>query len=121
MGDNAARIASILRETWQRAAIIITTGGLGPTVDDPTRDAVALAVGVPTEFHPELWEQIAARIRRYGRTPGENQKRQAYIPQGAIAIQNPVGTAPAFIVEQRRSRHHLAARCAARNGVPDRK
>jgi len=100
VGDNAARIAEIIRETSQRAAIIITTGGLGPTVDDPTRDAVALAVGVSTEFHPELWEQIEARIRRYGRTPGENQKRQAYIPQGGIAIQNPVGTAPAFIVER---------------------
>jgi nicotinamide-nucleotide amidase len=100
VGDNAARIAEIIRETSQRATIIITTGGLGPTVDDPTRDAVALAVGAQTEYHPELWEQIAARIRRYGRTPGENQKRQAYIPQGAIAIQNPVGTAPAFIVEK---------------------
>jgi competence/damage-inducible protein CinA-like protein len=100
VGDNAARIAEIIRETSQRAAIIITTGGLGPTVDDPTRDAVALAAGVPTRFHPELWEQIVARIRRYGRTPGENQKRQAYIPEGAIAIQNPVGTAPAFIYEQ---------------------
>jgi competence/damage-inducible protein CinA-like protein len=100
VGDNAVRIAEIIRETSRRAAIIITTGGLGPTVDDPTRDAVALAAGVPTRFHPELWEQIVARIRRYGRTPGENQKRQAYIPEGAIAIQNPVGTAPAFIYEQ---------------------
>lgn len=100
VGDNPARIAAILRETWERAAIILTTGGLGPTVDDPTREAVALAVDVPTEYHPELWDQIAARIRRYGRTPGENQKRQAYLPQGAMAIQNPVGTAPAFIVER---------------------
>jgi competence/damage-inducible protein CinA-like protein len=100
VGDNTFRIADIIRETSKRAAIIITTGGLGPTVDDPTRDAVALAAGVPTRFHPELWEQIVARIRRYGRTPGENQKRQAYIPEGAIAIQNPVGTAPAFIYEQ---------------------
>ena len=51
------------------------------------------------EFHPELWEQIVARIARYGRTPTENQKRQAYIPKGAVVIENPVGTAPAFIVE----------------------
>jgi competence/damage-inducible protein CinA-like protein len=100
VGDNPARIAAILRETWERAAIIITTGGLGPTVDDPTREAVSLAIGAPTEFRPELWEQIQARIRRYGRTPAENQKRQAYIPEGAMAINNPVGTAPAFIVER---------------------
>jgi competence/damage-inducible protein CinA-like protein len=100
VGDNTARIAEIIRETSKRAAIIITTGGLGPTVDDPTREAVAQAIGVQTEFRPELWEQIVARLRRYGRTPGENQKRQAYIPQGALPIQNPVGTAPAFIYEQ---------------------
>jgi hypothetical protein len=56
-------------------------------------------MGVPTEFRPELWDQIIARMERFGRVPTENQKRQAYIPQGALAIQNPVGTAPAFIYE----------------------
>jgi nicotinamide-nucleotide amidase len=99
VGDNPDRIADIIRETLERAQIIITTGGLGPTVDDPTREAVALAVDAPTEFRPELWDQIVARMQKYGRVPTENQKRQAYVPQGAIAIQNPVGTAPAFIVE----------------------
>ena len=99
VGDNASRIAEIIRESMQRADIVITTGGLGPTVDDPTRLAIAEATGRPLEFHPELWEQIVARIGRYGRTPTENQKRQAYIPKGAIVIENPVGTAPAFIVE----------------------
>jgi nicotinamide-nucleotide amidase len=99
VGDNAARIAEIIREALQRADIVITTGGLGPTVDDPTRQAIADATGCPLEFHPELWEQIVNRISRYGRKPTENQKRQAYIPEGAIVIENPVGTAPAFIVE----------------------
>ena len=99
VGDNAARIAEVIREALQRAEIIITTGGLGPTVDDPTRQAIADATGTQLEFHPELWEQIVARIARYGRTPTENQKRQAYIPKGAVVIENPVGTAPAFIVE----------------------
>jgi molybdopterin-biosynthesis enzyme MoeA-like protein len=68
-------------------------------VDDPTRQAVANAVGSPLEFHPELWDQITARIARYGRNPTENQKRQAFIPRDAIVIENPVGTAPAFVVE----------------------
>ena len=68
-------------------------------MDDPTRQAIADSVGAALEFHPELWEQIAARIARYGRTPTGNQKRQAYIPKDAIVIENPVGTAPAFIVE----------------------
>ena len=98
VGDNAGRIAQAIREALARAEIVITTGGLGPTVDDPTRQAVAQAVGVELEFRPELWEQITARVARYGRTPTENQKRQAYIPKGAISIENPVGTAPAFIV-----------------------
>ncbi len=96
VGDNAERIAQAMREALQRCDVVITTGGLGPTVDDPTREAVALAFGVKTEFRPELWEQIQARFVRFGRKPTENNKRQAYIPQGAEAIENPVGTAPAF-------------------------
>jgi competence/damage-inducible protein CinA-like protein len=100
IGDNTERIAGIIRETLERTQIIITTGGLGPTVDDPTRDAAALAFGVDTEFRPDLWEQIIERMNRYGRTPTENQKRQAYIPKGAIPVSNAVGTAPAFIVER---------------------
>ena len=99
IGDNAGRIAESIRQAVERADIIITTGGLGPTVDDPTRQAVADAVGSPLEFHPELWDQITARIARYGRNPTENQKRQAFIPRDAIVIENPVGTAPAFVVE----------------------
>ena len=99
VGDNAGRIAEAVGSALQRANIVITTGGLGPTVDDPTRQAIADAAGVALEFHPELWEQIVARISRYGRSPTENQKRQAFIPKGAIVIENPVGTAPAFIVE----------------------
>ncbi|MEW6030052.1 MAG: competence/damage-inducible protein A [Chloroflexota bacterium] len=99
IGDNTARIADAIRDSMSRAEIVITTGGLGPTVDDPTREAVARAVGVETEFREELWEQVVAVIRKYGREPNENQKRQAYVPRGAIAIPNPVGTAPAFVVE----------------------
>lgn len=100
VGDNAARIALAIQQALERAEIVITTGGLGPTVDDPTREAVALAAGVDVEYRPELWEQIQARFRRYGRPPTENNRRQAYIPAGAIAIENPVGTAPAFMLEQ---------------------
>ena len=100
VGDNTERIADIIRETLGRTQIIITTGGLGPTVDDPTRDAVALAFDRKTEFIPELWAQINERMSRFGRIPTENQKRQAYVPKGAIQIKNAVGTAPAFIVEQ---------------------
>ena len=99
IGDNAQRIAEAVQDSMRRADIILTTGGLGPTVDDPTREAVARALGVETEFREELWEQVKTVIARYGRVPGENQKRQAMVPRGAIAIENPVGSAPSFIVE----------------------
>jgi len=103
IGDNAERIAEAIRHSMQRADIVITTGGLGPTVDDPTREAVALAAGVELEFREDLWEQVVAVISRYGRKPSENQKRQAYVPKGAISVPNPVGTAPCFIVETERN------------------
>src|SRR5574342_1207254 len=65
IGDNVERIASAIRDSMARAEIILTTGGLGPTVDDPTREAVARALGVETEFRQGLWEQISAVIARY--------------------------------------------------------
>lgn len=103
IGDNTARITEAIRESMRRAEIVITTGGLGPTVDDPTREAVANAVGVEIEFRQELWEQVKVVVARYGRVPSENQKRQACVPRGALAIENPVGTAPSFIVETERN------------------
>jgi competence/damage-inducible protein CinA-like protein len=103
IGDNVERIASAIHNSMQRAEIVITTGGLGPTVDDPTREAVARAAGVELEFREDLWEQVVTTIARYGRKPSENQKRQAYVPMGALGILNPVGTAPCFIVETDRN------------------
>ena len=100
IGDNVERIADAIRNSMQQADIVITTGGLGPTIDDPTREAVAKAVGVETEFREDLWEQVVETIARYGRKPSENQKRQAYVPKGALGLKNPVGTAPCFIVER---------------------
>jgi competence/damage-inducible protein CinA-like protein len=99
VGDNPGRISQVIQEALERCDIILTTGGLGPTIDDPTREAVASALGRPLEFQPALWEQIQARFRRFGRQPTDNNKRQAYIPHGAIPIENPVGTAPSFMVE----------------------
>jgi len=103
IGDNVERIAAAIRDSMEHAEIIITTGGLGPTVDDPTREAVAKALDVETEFRQELWEQVTAAITKYGRKPAENQKRQAVVPKGALGVLNPVGTAPAFIVERGRN------------------
>ncbi len=100
VGDNVERIAQAVRESLARSDIVLTTGGLGPTVDDPTREAIGLAFGVPTEFRPELWEQIQERFARFGRRPTPNNRRQAFLPAGSRALENPVGTAPGFLVER---------------------
>ncbi|MFZ2098675.1 MAG: CinA family nicotinamide mononucleotide deamidase-related protein [Anaerolineales bacterium] len=99
VGDNVNRIAQAIQQSLERCDIVITSGGLGPTIDDPTRQAVSQAIDSKLEFHPELWEQIIARFQRMGRIPTENNRRQAYIPSGALAFENPVGTAPIFILE----------------------
>ncbi len=82
VGDNASRIAQVIRESLQRCDIVLTTGGLGPTVDDPTRQAVADAIGVELVFQPGLWETIQQRFKRAGRKASENNRRQAFIPAG---------------------------------------
>jgi len=99
VGDNVHRITNTMREAIMRADVVISTGGLGPTVDDPTRQAVADVFNVPLVYHPELWDQILERFERYNRAPTDNNKRQAYLPANAIAITNEVGTAPAFAYE----------------------
>ena len=99
IGDNPGRISATIKEALKRADIIITTGGLGPTVDDPTRQAVAEATNRNLVFMTDLWEEILQRFQAYGHQPTDNNRRQAYIPQGAIPISNPVGTAPCYIVE----------------------
>lgn len=103
IGDNPSRISNAVREALTRSDIIITTGGLGPTIDDPTRQAVAQATDRELVFLDELWNQIVDRFKDYGREPTDNNRRQAYIPKGAIPIHNPVGTAPCFIVDMESS------------------
>jgi competence/damage-inducible protein CinA-like protein len=99
IGDNPVRIAQAIKDAASRSDIVITSGGLGPTVDDPTREAAALAAGVELEFREDLWVEIQERFQRYGRKPTENNRRQAYVPLHATGISNPVGTAPAFSIE----------------------
>ncbi len=102
VGDNLGRIADAVAAALERADIVITTGGLGPTVDDMTRQAVAEALGKPLEFHQSLYDSIAERFRGFGVSMTENNRQQAYLPQAATLIENPVGTAPSFLVESAR-------------------
>lgn len=99
VGDNEERIVGALRDALARSDVVITTGGLGPTVDDVTRQAVARATGRELVCPPDLLAQIEAFFRRHGYTMTENNRQQAYVPDGAIILENPLGTAPAFIVE----------------------
>jgi nicotinamide-nucleotide amidase len=100
VGDNLDRIKATLRSALIRSDFIITTGGIGPTLDDLTREAVAEVLGRPLVFQPALFDQINDFFVRLGRTPSPNNRKQAFIPEGAIPIENPVGTAPGFIAEQ---------------------
>jgi nicotinamide-nucleotide amidase len=97
VGDNADRLAAMLSGTLERADGAITTGGLGPTVDDLTKDAVARAVGKKLVLHEPSLRAIEERFRSFGRTMTENNRRQAYLPEGCIVLDNPHGTAPGFV------------------------
>jgi nicotinamide-nucleotide amidase len=104
VGDNEERITAVLNLALDRSPVVITSGGLGPTVDDMTRQAVARATGRLLVYSQEFEVQIAARFRSFGRTMADNNKRQAYIPEGALPLPNPVGTAPCFLSEDVRGR-----------------
>ena len=98
VGDNLNGIASVIRNALEHSDIVITSGGIGPTVDDKTREAVAKATDQKLIMDPHLLRQIEAFFNRRGLVLGENNKLQAYVPENAIPIENPVSTAPAFIV-----------------------
>ncbi|MGD0623140.1 MAG: competence/damage-inducible protein A [Thermodesulfobacteriota bacterium] len=100
VGDNLERLKTTLQTALTRSDFIITTGGIGPTLDDVTREAVAEVLGRPLVFQQHLHDQINDFFRRLGRAMSPNNRKQAYIPEGAIPIENPVGTAPGFIAEQ---------------------
>ncbi len=94
VGDNARRVASVLAEAIARADVVITSGGLGPTMDDLTRETVAELTGRPLVFDPEIWE----RIKRRRPSMPENMKRQAMVPAGATVLPNDTGSAPGLAV-----------------------
>ena len=103
VGDDHGRIVAALRDAAARSEAVIAAGGLGPTVDDPTREAAAEAAGTTLVFHPELWNAIVERFRHLGRALPENNRKQAFLPAGAAALPNPFGTAPGFSMELGRS------------------
>lgn len=102
VGDNEGRLVGVLVQSMARCDVIIVTGGLGPTVDDITRQAIANATRRPLYLHEGALDTLKQRFKRFGADLTENNIQQAYIPQDALLIENPVGTAPGFIVETER-------------------
>ncbi|MCH8207299.1 MAG: CinA family nicotinamide mononucleotide deamidase-related protein [Chloroflexi bacterium] len=102
VGDNPGRMKEVISHALDRSDIVITGGGLGPTQDDLTREIIADATGRRLVLDPGLVEQLERRFQRRGLIMTPNNERQAYIPEGAIIVDNPNGTAPSFIVEDPR-------------------
>ena len=96
VGDDQLDIAQVVKTACRRARIVILTGGLGPTVDDCTREAVAAITGFRLARRKEAFEGMKARLAQWGRIPNTGQLRQALIPSGATVLPNPVGSAPGF-------------------------
>jgi nicotinamide-nucleotide amidase len=94
IGDNQTRIVDALRDLLSRSDAVLICGGLGPTQDDLTRDAIAELMGVPLVRQMDLAEHIATMFRSRLRDMPQNNLRQADIPEGGDAIPNPIGTAP---------------------------
>jgi nicotinamide-nucleotide amidase len=100
VGDDVGELARVLEDALAWADLVAITGGLGPTEDDITRDAVARALDVPLEVDEEIVERLKDRFARRGMTmPGIN-RRQAMVPRGATVLPNPNGTAPGLWVER---------------------
>ncbi len=96
VGDDERNIVEAIKTAVRRVDLIVMTGGLGPTVDDCTREAVARATGHRLSRRKAALEGMTARLAQWGRTPSAAQVRQAMIPSGATVLANPVGSAPGF-------------------------
>jgi nicotinamide-nucleotide amidase len=98
--DDPEEIRRFFFESWERSDLIITTGGLGPTVDDLTRETVAEALGLPLVFDEAILAQVMERFERSNKTMPESNRKQCYVPEGAEILPNPFGTAPGLFVQK---------------------
>ena len=100
VGDNQPRIVEILQRAWSRSDLIITTGGLGPTEDDVTRESIAQLLGEEMKLDPALEEWLRGVFRRLNYEMPERNLKQATLVSSAQAIPNPIGTAPGWWVKR---------------------
>lgn len=99
VSDKLVALTDAVREALDRTGAVLTTGGLGPTRDDLTKQAVAGVFGVPLVLDEAVLKHIEARFRRFGRKMTPSNRIQAELPQGAVALPNPRGTAPGIWLE----------------------
>ncbi len=99
VGDDEARLEETIRDAVKRSDVVITTGGLGPTEDDVTRQVSGRAVGRELVYHDDLEADLRERFRRWGREMPEINKRQAYVIDGAVILPNPNGSAVGMMLE----------------------
>jgi nicotinamide-nucleotide amidase len=99
VGDNLSLIADLCRQALTRVDLVVVTGGLGPTDDDLTREAIAAVVGRPLKEQADLVEKIAARFARRGLKMPEVNRRQGLVIEGAVVLANANGTAPGQYLE----------------------
>ena len=116
VGDDLSAITAALEVAFRRAAVVVMTGGLGPTADDLTREALAAAVGRPLELRPDILAVIQSRFARGGRQMPPQNQVQALFPAGSRVIDNPHGTAPGIDLEC--SHQGKGCRLFALPGVP---
>ena len=100
VGDNRDHVADVVRRAMSRSEIVILSGGLGPTEDDVTRDAVAMALDRKLVFHSEIADQLEQRFRQANRKMSEVNRRQAFIIEGAVMLPNDRGTAPGQWIDE---------------------
>ena len=100
VGDNPARVREALQEALSRSDMVITTGGLGPTEDDLTKEMVAEYFGLEMELHQPSLDALKAFMERFGKKMTPNNLKQAYFSRGCTVMPNACGTAPGCIVEQ---------------------
>jgi nicotinamide-nucleotide amidase len=100
VGDNQRRIVETLRRAWSRSDLIIMTGGLGPTEDDLTREAISELVGETMQIDPQLEVDLRARFTRLGMSMPERNLKQATVIPSAQSLSNPIGSAPGWFVEK---------------------
>ncbi|MEM1222160.1 MAG: CinA family nicotinamide mononucleotide deamidase-related protein [Verrucomicrobiota bacterium] len=97
--DDVAEIKQTFSAAWSRADIVITTGGLGPTADDLTRESIATALGAEMEFDPEIKAVIKARFDALGRIMAPHHERQCYKFKSGFVLPNDMGTAPGLVYQ----------------------